>query len=292
MLDVMIQAKNSIEAYNTALQIYSSNISNMNVIGYKRLNISFQAIFERILNKGTASRAFEGRGGTNPIQLGQSSGIASVDIDWSQGALTEASIHDLAVVGSGLFIVSPDEGETLIYTRSGQFHFDTNGNLVTSTGMQVYGFPLSGSTPSGGAEPINIYDVDPSVDLNLVSWTDDGKLALFDDADADGKPDVDGPTIQEYFQIALTAFPNPSGLEQVSGTGFKETEASGEPLIATVPGLGSQVGGVAPRMLEQSNVFYLGETIDSIEAQRAMSGSLTLIRLASDTISQFINRLS
>ena len=68
--------------------------------------------------------------------------------------------------------------------------------------------------------------------------------------------------------------------------------ASGEPMVPTIPAFGTLVGGVVPRQLEQSNVFYLGETIDSIETQRAMSGSLTLIRLASDTISQFINRLS
>ena len=48
MLDIMAQAKNAIEAYNTALKVHSSNIANMNVIGYKRLNYSFQSIFEKL----------------------------------------------------------------------------------------------------------------------------------------------------------------------------------------------------------------------------------------------------
>ncbi len=289
MIDIMIQAKNSIEAYNTALRIYSSNISNMNVIGYKRLDISFQAIFERILARGTASAVFEGRGGTNPIQIGQGSSIGGVDVDFSQGALTDGSALDLGIIGSGLFLVSPDEGETFLYTRAGQFHFDSDGYLLTNTGMKVYGYRLSGGSPIGDIEPIQI-----SGATNLYSWwTSDGILAEFPD-DGSGNPDLTAtpPVADRHWQIALTYFANPSGLEQTAGTAFKETLASGEPFPATPPSMGSLVGGVAPRQLEQSNVFYLGETIDSIEAQRAMSGSLTLIRLASDTISQFINRLS
>lgn len=288
MLDIMIQAKNSIEAYNTALRIYSSNIGKMNVIGSKRLTISFQEVFERVLRKGTASLSFEGRGGTNPVQLGGGSTIGGIGIDFSQGALTEGRNLDLAVVGQGLFIVSPDEGESYLYTRAGNFYFDSEGYLRTNTGMQVYGYDASGGTATGDIIPIF---VDPlTYNKNLITWTDDGILAEFPD-DGYGNPDLTAaPT--PICQIALTYFPNPGGLEEAEGTSFRETLASGEPIDPTTPGLGSLVGSVSPRKLEQSNVFYLEETINSLEAQRAMSGSLTLIRLASDTISQFINRLS
>jgi hypothetical protein len=39
-------------------------------------------------------------------------------------------------------------------------------------------------------------------------------------------------------------------------------------------------------------VFFIGETIDAIEIQRAISASLSSIKMASDIISQVINRLS
>ena len=287
MLDIMIQAKNSIEAYNTALRIYSSNIGKMNVIGSKRLDISFQEVFERVLRKGTASLSFEGRGGTNPVQFGGGSTIGGIAIDFSQGALTDAQQLDLAVVGQGLFIVSADEGESYLYTRAGNFYIDSDECLRTSTGIQVYGYDVDGSgNPVGDIVPIEVELT--TYDQSLISWTDDGKLAQFTD-NTFTTVDTSYPLIA---QIALTYFPNPTGLEEAEGTCFRETLASGEPINPTTPGLGSLVGYVSPRQLEQSNVFYLEETINSLEAQRAMSGSLTLIRLASDTISQFINRLS
>ena len=36
----------------------------------------------------------------------------------------------------------------------------------------------------------------------------------------------------------------------------------------------------------------VGEVIDSMEAQRAMSGNLTILRMISDEITNFINRIS
>ena len=66
MLEVMNMAKNAIEAYNQALEAASSNIANMNVLGYKSLNVDFQSVLERILSQGSA--AANNVGGTNPIQ--------------------------------------------------------------------------------------------------------------------------------------------------------------------------------------------------------------------------------
>jgi len=279
MLDTMTLAKNAIDAYNTALKIHSSNISNMNVIGYKRLKYSFQSIFERLLMGGTAADLYQGIGGTNPMQLGQGTALASVGVDFSQGNLGSGQSLDLAIIGQGLFVVSADGGKTFQYTRAGQFSITSAGNLVTSSGMQVYGI----NTSSGALEPITGI-TSSAFDLTKLSWTDDGQLAEF--------TDTTWGTVNKNtnYKIALSYFDNPSGLEQSTGTTFKETAASGEPAIATVPG---GIGGtIKPRNNEQSNVFYLGETIDSMEVQRAMSANLTVVRLASDVIQEFINRLA
>ena len=278
MLDIMSQAKNAIEAYNAALRIHSANIANMNVIGYKRLDYSFQSIFEKILQRGTAADIYEGLGGTNPMQLGQGMAIANIGVDFSQGSLASGGNLDLAIIGQGLFIVSPDGGETFLYSRSGQFYLQ-DGNLLNQNGMQVYGI----DTTTGQLAPITGI-TSTAFDLTKLSWTNDGTLAEFSD------PGI-WNTVSKYsnFRIALTYFDNPTGLEQSIGTTFKETLASGEPAPAIAPS--GVAGSVTPRNNEQSNVFYLGETIDSLEIQRAMSGNLTVIRMASDTIQQFINRL-
>ncbi len=271
MLRIMSQAKNAIEAYNTALEATSSNIANMNVSGYKRLDVSFQSIFENVLNRGTA--AYGSMGGKNPMQTGQGSAVSSVSVDFSSGEKVDGSTLDLAITGAGLFIVSGDEGATHLYTRSGNFDVDASGNL-TSNNMQVYGLNASGAlVPITGL---------PSGNKSDYRWLSDGTL----DYSADG-----GTTYNSTgYRIALTYFTNPNGLVQAQGTAFAETVASGSPATAQSPG--GAVGAINPGQVEQSNVFYLGETIDALEIQRAMNGNLTMIRMASDMISQFINRLS
>jgi flagellar hook protein FlgE len=285
MLDLMTRAKNAIEAYNSQLRINSSNIANMSVPGYKAMKVSFQTIFENLINQGTAATG--ATGGTNPTQLGASVAIGSTSLDFSQGAITSGGNLDLAINGEGLFIVSPDGGKTNLYSRAGQFVVDPEGNLVTNTGMQVYGLSGGSLVPITG---LNSYHMD------RLSWTDDGQLVEFNyKKNTNGTYDtsaIDPSSISKYtgFKIALTNFSNPSGLEQASGSAFAETPASGMPLANKAPG--DTYGVISPRQYEQSNVFYTGEVIDSLEAQRAMSGNLTILRMISDEISNFISRIS
>lgn len=271
MLNVMSQAKNAIYAYNTALQATSANIAGMNVTGYKRINVSFQTIFERILSQGTA--ATDTSGGTNPKQFGQGMALSNVSLDFSSGEYTSGTSIDLAISGQGLFIFSPDGGYSYLYGRAGNFEIDVNGNLL-SNNMQVYGLDGSGSLV-----PIRSL---PSGNEADYQWTAGGTLEYSSDG---------GTTyISTGYQIALTYFKNPNGLAQAQGTSFAETPASGSPSDAQAPG--GAVGSVRAGQLEQSNVFYLSESLDALELQRAMEGNLTMVRLASDMISTFINKLS
>jgi flagellar hook protein FlgE len=266
MLNVMTQAMNAIEAYNSALSIHSANIANMSVPGYKRLDVSFQSIFEKILSSGTAASTFDNLGGTNPKQFGQGTAISNIGVDMSQGSFTQTNSIDMAITGRGLFIVSADGGRTYQYTRAGSFTL-SGGSLVTQAGMQVYGLDSSGSlAPITGL----------TGDSTEYSW-DSGTGELLLNGSSTGK------------RIALTYFPNSSGLAQATGTTFVETAASGSATTPQAPG--GAAGLIVAGNIEQSNVFYLGETIDSLELQRAMSGNLTVVRMASDIISNFISKL-
>ncbi|KAF0133324.1 MAG: flgG [Candidatus Saganbacteria bacterium] len=265
LLDIMNQAKNAIASYNSALQVHSSNIANMSVNGYKRLDVSFQSIFESLLSEGSSASAFSNLGGTNPKQFGQGVGVADVSIDMTQGSFVAANSIDLAIDGRGLFIVSDDGGSTYKYTRAGKFYI-SSGNLLTESGMQVYGLNSSGSVvPISGLT---------GADANY-SWNANGELLL--NGAATG------------YRVALTYFSNSGGLKQVSGTTFAESYSSGAPATALAPG--GAAGTLAAGQIEQSNVFYLGESIDAMGIQRAMSGNLTIVRMASDIISQFISKI-
>ncbi|MDD4179833.1 MAG: flagellar basal body rod C-terminal domain-containing protein, partial [Candidatus Margulisbacteria bacterium] len=80
-----------------------------------------------------------------------------------------------------------------------------------------------------------------------------------------------------------------SGLAQAQGSTFSATLASGEAATAQAPG--GAVGTLQTGQIEQSNVFYLGETINALELQRAMNANLSMVRMASDLISSFITKL-
>ncbi|MFA6548384.1 MAG: flagellar hook basal-body protein [Candidatus Margulisiibacteriota bacterium] len=271
MLDIMNQAKNAIEAYDLALKASSSNIANMSVPGYKKLDVSFQSIFERILSQGTATDG--DMGGSNPREIGQGMTLGSSYIDFSQGEYATGTSMDLSISGQGLFIVSADGGNNYLYTRAGNFQIDSSGHL-TSNGMQVYGL-----NSAGAVTPIASL---PSGNRSDYKWLSDGTLQY----SADG-----GTTyVSTGYRIALTYFSNPNGLAQAQGTSFSVTAASGAAATAQAPG--GAVGSLRTGQIEQSNVVYLSETIDALELQRAMSSNLTVLRMASDMISAFINKLS
>jgi flagellar hook protein FlgE len=187
---------------------------------------------------------------------------------------------DLAINGNGLFIVSPDEGQTQLYSRTGKFHVNNNGDLVTDNGMLVYGYTGGGLTPITG---LNNFNAD-----NL-GWTADGQLAELTTTTDGGVTTI---AVSRYtgYSIALTSFANRSGLVQASGNAYAASEASGPALSPTSPG--GSFGSIVAGNLEQSNVFYTAEIINSMEAQRAMSGNLTMLRMISDQITQFISRIS
>lgn len=290
MLDILSQAKNAIEAYNTKLRITSANIANQAVAGYKRLEVSFQSVFNRVLQQEVPATALGEEGGKNPRQTGGGVAIANVGVDFSQGEFTGGSDLDLAIAGRGLFITSPDGGTTKLYTRAGKFHVDSNNNLATETGATVYGFNISGGTTNTASlVPINLTNPATGGPYTPLGWSDDGKIGLTTTVtNPDGTTTTTVTT--PLSQIALTTFNNLSGLQQVSGTAFAETLASGSPVTPTIPG--GVAGTVTPKKLEQSNVFYIGETIDAMEIQRAMSGSLTVIKMINDTITQFVNRIT
>ena len=270
----MSMAKNAIEAYDDALRTTSANIANVNVTGYKRLGVSFQSIYEKLIRQGTASQ--NNLGGTNPYQLGQGMGISNIAVDFAAGDFSSGSGLSLAIAGEGLFVLSPDGGNSYLYTRAGNFSVDANGSL-TSNGMQVYGLDTSGTL-------VPITNL-PSGSAANYQWLADGRLQYTTD------PTLSPPVyIDTGYSIALTRFNNPSGLVQAQGTSFAASSASGPADAAQLPGGG--VGTIRPGQLEASNVSYFVETINASDLQRALNGNLAIVKMASDLISSVISKLS
>lgn len=119
--------------YSQAIASTSSNLANVNTVGYKSSRILFSDMLSDMA------------GGTSDgSQIGTGSMVGSVSIATGAGGLdTSNNTTDLAIDGDhGYFIVNnPDNGKTY-YTRAGNFNFDTDGYYVTPTGCRVQGWAV------------------------------------------------------------------------------------------------------------------------------------------------------
>ncbi len=126
-------------AHQDWLDILSDNIANINTHGYKRSRMTFQETLSVSLD-GAFQPSSKG-GGINPKQMGFGVETRTIDVIHTQGLMEETGkATDLAINGNGFFILS-DPYSHYCYTRSGNFDFDKDGNLVNpANGMFVKGW--------------------------------------------------------------------------------------------------------------------------------------------------------
>lgn len=141
-----------LNANSLQLSLIGNNLSNVNTAGYKSSSASFQDLLSQTLNGGSAS--------TNPQQVGLGTMAAGTNMSFSQGSLQTTGIgSNAAIQGGGFFVVG--DGQESSYTRSGDFHVDAFGNLVTADGAFVQGYttkdPITGRIiPTGALSNINM----------------------------------------------------------------------------------------------------------------------------------------
>lgn len=137
MMSSLFAGVSGLRNHQVRMNVIGNNIANVNTTGFKSGRIVFKEALVQTL-KG-AGRPSSISGGTNPVQMGLGMTAGSIDTLFTQGGLeTTGQITDLAIQGSGFFILSDGRGE--YYTRSGAFGFDADSYLVDpSTGMKVQG---------------------------------------------------------------------------------------------------------------------------------------------------------
>jgi flagellar hook protein FlgE len=144
-------AISGLAANRQAIDIIGNNLANLNTIGFKKSFFTFSDVFSASL-----SNAVNGAG--NPMEIGLGTRVASIDQVFSQGSLrTTGSATDMAIQGSGFFVLQGDEG--LFYSRAGKFSFDKSGDLVAPNGHYVMGYPannLGDILESSGLQKINV----------------------------------------------------------------------------------------------------------------------------------------
>ncbi|MDC0214529.1 flagellar basal-body rod protein FlgG [Gammaproteobacteria bacterium] len=252
-------AKTGLNAQQTRMSVIANNLANVNTTGFKR----DRAVFEDLLYQNIKQAGGQtGADTTAPVgfMLGTGTRIVATEKMQGQGNMisTENAL-DLAVEGSGFFQIVQQDG-TISYTRDGSFKLSQDGELVTVSGAllqpQVV-IPQDAATITVG--------LDGTVSVELAN----------------------GGGNQQLGQIQLARFVNGAGLEAMGQNLFRETQASGPPIIS-VPGE-QGAGNIAQGMLEASNVNVVEELVNMIETQRAYEVNSKAIS-AVDGMLRFLNQ--
>jgi flagellar hook protein FlgE len=143
-----------LDVNQTRLNVVGNNIANVNTVAFKSSRALFKPQFY-VTDSGGAPPDND-FGGTNPSQRGLGAVVATIEKDFSNGALEPTGKPtDLAIDGDGFFIV---QGSEQTYTRDGSFSLNSANQLVTSTGEFVQGFGVDadGNVASGRLGDITI----------------------------------------------------------------------------------------------------------------------------------------
>ena len=155
------------QSQNTA--VISNNIANLNTVGFKRSEISFESL---VTSQSRSSTYSPGTVTTNRLQQVN-----------QQGALQQtASTTDAGISGNGFFAVKAenDSDAEFLYTRAGQFSEDSQGLLRNAAGFILYAWPLdsNGNLPANQGDLTSLVAADVAFLGGLTRPTSSAELAI------------------------------------------------------------------------------------------------------------------
>ncbi len=162
------------KAHMEALNTTGNNVANVNTYGYKAGRVTFK---ESIYSTQSASAdGTELIGGVNAKQTGYGATVGAIDLDMgTKGLESTGKPNDLSIQGNGFFMLGDKEGvlatelDSLMFSRVGDFRFDSDGYLVDSGGNIVYGFLNCSTSDTGDFNGAIGTDVDNTkISTNLV----------------------------------------------------------------------------------------------------------------------------
>ncbi|MBP6719694.1 MAG: flagellar basal-body rod protein FlgG [Rhodoferax sp.] len=239
MINSLWISKTGMEAQQMQLDVISNNLANSSTTGFKRANAVFEDLMYQNLRQ-VGSNSTEQSQLPTGLQVGLGVRTVATSRSFSQGNLQQTSNNlDVAIQGNGFFQVTMPDGTTN-YTRDGSFQVNSQGQLVTATGLPI---------ANGVTVPAN---------ATSVAIGGDGTVT----AQIPGSVEPQG-----IGTIALASFINPAGLDPKGQNLYAESPASGQPNAGTpgADGLGSLMQG----FVETSNVNVVQELVTMIQTQRA-----------------------
>lgn len=315
MLRSLNSGVSAMQQFQEQMDVIGNNIANVNTTGFKGARVDFAEAFSQQLSAGS---------GGIPLQIGTGVGTSAISNQFIQGSISRTgTTTDLAVSGSGFFVVENTLSGAQYVTRDGAFHLDENGYLVTSGGLRVQGYSDSALSTRGdiqvdatdeiaqriadataavtaaqqavaNADPADQAAVDAAnatlttanADLTLAQSLKVGSYSI----DSEGKITVHMTDGTEFTrgQILLQNFTNPLALTKEGSNLFSFGSNAG-PLsqmeASGTNGLGDLVSGA----LEMSNVDLANEFANLITTQRAFQASARIITTSDEILQELVN---
>ena len=240
----LYQAASALHAMDRWQETIAENLSSSSVPGFKKQDFSFAAV-QAGLHPAPAS------GASRAVLM--STGQPSTNFQPGELRVTNMPT-DVAIDGRGFFEVQLPNGTTA-YTRDGEFHTDSQGQLVTKEGYRVLG--------EGGTILFDLNNhTQPSISAT-------GEVSQ--GADLKGR-------------LRLTEFGNPNLLTRLSGGYF----TADNPNVGARPATASSLRQGA---LEGSNTSVVMEMANLISAMRTFEANQKMAQIHDDRIARTLSDL-
>jgi flagellar basal-body rod protein FlgG len=261
MIRALYTAASGMSAQQANLDTVANNLANSATAGFRRRRLQFEdMIYQNMITPGSPQSQQTTSAG---LQIGLGTRSAATEMIMTQGDFNQTGNNlDLAIQGAGFFQVSKPDG-TIAFTRSGNFHRNNQGTMVTADGDTV----LPAITIPSNATDISISS------YGVVSAKIPGQSAP-----------------AQLGTIQLATFANPGGLNSIGGNLFEQTSSSGNP-ITDNPGGNTGMGTLQQGYLENSNVDVVEEFVQMILAQRAYESNSKVVHVADEMYSQINNMI-
>lgn len=274
----MINAMVSMNGLQQKLDLLADNIANVNTVGYKRKEATFEDL---LTNLRSQPEAFNQPGRLTPMDFTQGWGsrMTMVQPNLSQGPMQGTNKEtDIAIEGNALFEVEVDGAGNRGYTRNGAFQLTLGANgdtiLATEDGYPVVANvedALTGDIIEGNIVVPQGYSLRVNSDGSVFGVSSDRTI--------------------ELGSIKLLQASRPSALTAVNDNLFVVGNGidAGDVLQRIVPNSENLIT-LRQGYLEQSNVELTDEMTELINVQRAYQLAARALS-SSDTMMSLTNGL-
>jgi flagellar basal-body rod protein FlgG len=279
-MQALWNAASGIASQQRIIDVISNNVANVNTVGYKAQDVSFQDLLYRQFDQknlgaidGQDPATLKPRSGPLDLALGSGVRLTNLESDFTVGSYQNTGQPlDLAIDGKSFFGIltsgTAKGGMPSAYTRNGHFQVsaDASGKsyLVTDQGFKV---------ADSNGQPIDVTGYDPQ----SIQIASDGTLTA-----------VHGGKRETVAQVGLFYVDHPeSSLKPAGDNLFAYVPSPGStsaPIISQLYAVTPQdklnVGQVRSGFLEQSNVDLTTQMTDLMQAQRALDLNAKAVQTA------------